>query len=179
MNVPADPAYTMSDPADLINVALEALNNANIELPAFSTLDRWVSHERQIVHDKLYQQITSSLTPKHRHTLDELLVIPADDRMTGFSKLKLTPGPATLKHFRAWANRLSKLTALLDPKPCFKGIAFTKTRQFAAQASAHSIGDIRGVLTEPKRHTLLLSLLYQSQTGCEIPCPKTLRFLDL
>ena len=33
-------AATMSDPADLINRAIEALGKASIDLPAFSTLDR-------------------------------------------------------------------------------------------------------------------------------------------
>ena len=31
----------MSDPADLINRAVEALQAAAIDLPAFSTLDGW------------------------------------------------------------------------------------------------------------------------------------------
>ncbi len=35
-------AYTMSDPADLINVAIEHLIEQRFELPAFSTLDRLV-----------------------------------------------------------------------------------------------------------------------------------------
>ena len=34
-------AYTMSDPADLINVAVKELFEANIELPAFSTLGKF------------------------------------------------------------------------------------------------------------------------------------------
>ena len=34
-------AYTMSDPADLINVAIEHLIQQRFELPAFQTLDRW------------------------------------------------------------------------------------------------------------------------------------------
>ena len=39
-------AETMSDPADLINRAIETLQNAAIDLPAFSTLDRLVSRLR-------------------------------------------------------------------------------------------------------------------------------------
>ena len=44
-------AATMSDPADLINRAIEALVEADIDLPAFSTLDRLVGHLRAEVHD--------------------------------------------------------------------------------------------------------------------------------
>jgi hypothetical protein len=62
-------AYTMSDPADLINVAVERLNKANIELPAFSTLERLVKHERQRVHELLYQQIATPLNTQQAKTV--------------------------------------------------------------------------------------------------------------
>lgn len=39
-------ATTMSDPADLINRAIEALGKAAIDLPAFSTLERRANHLR-------------------------------------------------------------------------------------------------------------------------------------
>jgi hypothetical protein len=106
-------AYTMSDPADLVNVAIEELSNANIELPAFSTLDRLVSHERQAVHNELYLKITTDLTSNHRQSLEALLQITEGDQLTGFAQMKQTPGPATLKHFRAWEDRLAQLKATL------------------------------------------------------------------
>ncbi len=157
-------AYTMSDPADLINVAVEVLNKANVELPAFSTLDRLVNHERQSVHNALYEKITSRLTPAQRQNLSALLLIQDGERITGFAQMKQTPGPATLPHLRAWADRLAKLDAVLDPKPFFDGVAYTKIRQFAAEASANSIGDMRGIRNEAKCQTFLLSLLHQAQS---------------
>ena len=39
-------ALTMSDPADLINVAIETLTQSNVELPAYITLDRLVGRSR-------------------------------------------------------------------------------------------------------------------------------------
>src|SRR5215510_1648139 len=56
----AQAAYTMSDPADLINVAIEHLVKQRFELPAFSTLDRLVSKVRHQVHHHLYAQITQA-----------------------------------------------------------------------------------------------------------------------
>ena len=156
-------AHTMSDPADLINVAVEVLNTDNIELPAFSTLDRLVNHERQTVHEALYAMIASGLTPAHRQRLNALMQVQDGERITGFAQMKQTPGPATLAHFRAWADRLVRLDAVLDPQPFFKGVAYTKIRQFAAEASAYSIGDMRGIRNEAKCYTLLLSLLLQKQ----------------
>ena len=65
-------ALTMSDPADLINLAIETLIKANVELPAFSALDRVVGHLRQEVHATLYQSITADLTRKLSTALDLL-----------------------------------------------------------------------------------------------------------
>ncbi len=46
-------ALTMSDPADLINVAIEHLIQQRFELPAFSARDRLVGHIRHRVHQTL------------------------------------------------------------------------------------------------------------------------------
>ena len=89
-------AQTMGDPADLISAAVEALVQANIELPAFSTLDRLVSTLRQEVHETLYQRIAGTLSDEQRQTLDALLDVPEGDRLNRFSRLKQTPGPPTL-----------------------------------------------------------------------------------
>jgi len=88
-------ALTMSDPADLINVAIEELCIANIELPAFSTLDRVSNHERHMVHNKLYEQITGSLHADQKRILDSLLTVQDGRHITEFARMKQTPGPAT------------------------------------------------------------------------------------
>jgi hypothetical protein len=43
-------AAAMSDPADLINLAIEVLGKAAIDLPAISTLDRLVNRVQTRVH---------------------------------------------------------------------------------------------------------------------------------
>ncbi len=93
----------------------------NIELPAFSTLERIASHERQCVHDSLYLQITSSLTTSQREALDALLLVHDGEQTTGFSWIKQTPGPATFQHFHLWAERLAFLDNIIDPHPFFPG----------------------------------------------------------
>ncbi len=81
-------AETMSDPADLVNVAIEDLVNANIELPAYSTLDRLVGTLRQQVHEKMYARMTRGLNEEQRSKLDGLLIAPVGGQMTGFTLLK-------------------------------------------------------------------------------------------
>ena len=132
-------------------------------MPAFSTLDRLVKHERETVHNELYLKITGTLDSTQRQTLDALLEVQHGERITEFACMKQTPGPATLGHFRAWAARLAQLDSILDPKPFLDGVAYTKIRQFSAEASAYSLGDIRGITNDARRYTLLLSLLHETQ----------------
>jgi hypothetical protein len=98
-------ASTMSDPADLINLAVEHLVQQRLELPAFSTLDRLVMHIRHRVHQDLYTRITASLRPAERERLEGLLQVR--DGRTDFTRLKDTPRQATLTHLRQWTTRLT------------------------------------------------------------------------
>ncbi len=156
-------ALTMSDPADLINLAIETLARANVELPAFSTLDRIVGHLRQQVHAALYRSITASLSEEQAARLDALLEVPPGESVSAIAQLKESPGPATLKHIRRWTERLAELDNIIDPKPFLAGIAHTKIRQFAAEAARLQVGDLRDLSQPGKRLTLILCLLFQTQ----------------
>ena len=68
-------------------------------------------------------------------------------------------------HFAEWASRLAWLTSLLDPAPFLEDIPHTKIWQFAAEAHAHEIGDMRGIRGHARRHTLLLCLLQRTQAA--------------
>ena len=154
-------AYTMSDPADLINVAVEHLIQQRFELPAFSTLDRMVNHVRHGVHQALYTRITARLRRPRRHALMRLVHVHAG--RTDFTRIKETPRQATLKHFRQWTERLTWLEAILPTRPFLTDIAHTKVQQFAAEASALDVGDMRDIHHQPRRYSLLLCFLHHAQ----------------
>lgn len=154
-------ASTMSDPADLINVAIEHLIQQRFELPAFSTLDRLVGHLRHRVHQTLYTQLTGALSPAQQARLDALLQV--GDEPSAFARMKASPRQATLTHLREWLDRLTWLEAVLAPQPLLAGIAHTKIRQFAAEADALAVGDMRDI-QPPRRWSLLLCFLAQTQT---------------
>jgi TnpA family transposase len=159
-------AETMSDPADLINRTVEALQAAAIDLPAFSTLDRLVNHLRTEVHTRIYDRVMGRMTTEHGAAPDAFLVRPENSVTTGFNRLKQTPGPATPSNIRLWIDRLAWLTALIDPEPLLDGVAHTKLRQFAGEAAALDVGDMRDIFQVGKRYTLLLALLRQACTRC-------------
>lgn len=159
----ATAAFTMSDPADLINVAIEELVKENIELPAFSSLDRLTNHIRSQVHNKIYQAISLSLSAEHKKELRKLLIVLDDAQFTGFIRLKQVPDTPTLSNMKLWTERLSWMKSILNPNFLLKEIPHTKIRQFAAEAKAYSIADMRGIKNEAKKFTLLLCLLHLSQ----------------
>jgi TnpA family transposase len=159
-------AESMSDPADLINRALETLQVASIDLPAFSTLDRLVNRLRAQVHERIYLQVLKRVTAEQMASLDTLLVKPANSTTTTFNRLKQTPGPATPATIRLWVERLDWLVGLADPDPLLEGIAYTKLRQFAAEAAALDVGDLQDISQPGKRYTLLLALLRQARMRC-------------
>jgi hypothetical protein len=157
-------ARTMSDPADLINTAIEALIGASIELPAFSALNRLAGSIRQAVHEDIYTQVTALLDDAARSTFDAMLVVPSDHRLSEFAQLKQFPRPPTLTHVREWTQRLVDIDGIYDPMSALKDIPYTKVRQFAAEAAALDVGDLRDVCTPGKRYTLLLCFLQQAQS---------------
>ena len=154
-------AYTMSDPADLINVAIEQLVEQRFELPAFSTLDRLVGRVRHYVHQQLYAQITQRLSPTDCERLEALLAVR--DGRTDFTRMKATPRGASLQHMRQWSQRLAWLESILPTRSLVAGIASTKVQQFAAEARALDIVDIRRIQRVPRRRALLVCLLHQAQ----------------
>jgi hypothetical protein len=135
-------AETMSDPADLINQAVETLQAAAFDLPAFSTLDRLVNRLRAEVHARIYNRVLAHVTPEHLAILDTLLVRPANSTTTSFNRLKQTPGPATPTTIRLWIDRLDWLAGLIDPDPLLEGVTHTKLRQFAAEAAALEVSEL-------------------------------------
>ena len=165
-NTVLEAAETMSDPADLINRAIEALRGARIDLPAFSTLDRLVNHLRGRVHERMYERVAARLSVENMAVLDALLTVPPDGATTPFNRLKQTPGPARFETIALWTDRLGWLTGLPDPGPPLEGISHTKLRQFAAEAAALEPGELLDMSQRGKRHTLLLSLIRQARTRC-------------
>ncbi len=156
-------AQTMSDPAELINRAIEALHAAAIDLPAFSTLDRLVNRLRAEVHERIFDLVAARLTAEHVSVLEALLTKPPNSVTTSFNRLEQAPGPATSKTIKLWIDRLDWLDGALDPDPLLEGIAHTKLRQFAAEAAALEVNDLLDISQPVKRHTLMLALLRQAR----------------
>ena len=156
-------AFTMSDPADLINIALRTLADNKYEIPAFRRLDDAAKHIRHLVHEQIYQQTAQSLTSENKQALDELLIVRGEDYKSDFTKIKASPGRNTLKQMRLWGQRLDWLYTIIQPTDFIKHIKYTKIRQFASQAKQLEVGDIKDISNPDKRYTFLLCFLSEAQ----------------
>jgi hypothetical protein len=145
---------------------VETLQVASIDLPAFSTLDRLVNRLRAEVHERMYLRVSQRVTAQQMAVLETLLVKPANSTTTPFNRLKQTPGPVTPATIGLWVERLDWLVDMIDSDPLLEGIAYTKLRQFAAEAAALDVGDLRDISQTGKRHTLLLALVRQARMRC-------------
>ena len=155
-------ALSMSNPSDLVNVAIEKLIERRYELPAFSTLDRIVSHIRHQVHLELYEKLNATLHPKQRETLDRLLQVLEGDTETDFNRICEKPKKPTLTMMRDWTLRLTWLQQIIDTTRLFETINPTKVHQFAAEVEKAEARDLLD-MNPAKRYTHLVCLIHQRQ----------------
>ena len=177
-------AATVRDhPADLVNVAIEELVKERYELPAFSTLDRLVLHIRAVINNRLFKKVARSLGVTEISYLDSLLIDDPDSDSVTLNEVKQLPKKATLTqikkllaHEQGSKARLAplgckaacfeRLMSFGDSKRLFSTIATTKIKHFAAYARTLDAAEFQDILL-PKRRTLLLSLIYQSQVNAQ------------
>lgn len=152
-------ALTMADPADLVNASISELLRKRFSLPSYQVLERLVRSTRHGVHMKIFAQIENSLTESDRIVLDQLLIVKLNSK-SPFGEIKEYPGPPKLSYIKEWMNRWQWLKDLIDTYPVLKKLAFTKMEEFAAQAAALELSDIKQIENQGQKYTLLLCLLH-------------------
>jgi hypothetical protein len=103
-------AQVKDNPADLINVALEELVRARLELPGYSTLDELAATVRTRANEELYDLVYARLTAEDVEGLLGLLgllVVDPVRRRSRFDDAKRTAGKATLSRFREHLAQLA------------------------------------------------------------------------
>jgi TnpA family transposase len=155
-------AASRTQPADLINGAIEVLIREHFELPALSTLRRMAGIVQQRTNDGLFDVVANHLTAAHRDTLDVLLEVPKDAKESPFAKLCRPPGRATAKNLKALAGYLDWLENLAIPQVALADIMPVKIGQWADEARRMIATELKEYRA-PRRHALLLALIYVSR----------------
>lgn len=155
-------AEVMDNPADIINVAIEELVRQRIELPAFSTLDRFAGKIRHTVNQSFFDMVNTKLTDSEKTQLDELLNVTDHKQKSLLHTLKQLPKQSSLEHLQRLLDHIVRLSNTVGADHHLDGIPHTKIKHFAAEARILDVAELKD-FNSAKRHVLLLSLIYRTR----------------
>ncbi|MFD8534154.1 Tn3 family transposase [Streptosporangium canum] len=159
-------AQAKDNPADLINVALEVLVRDQYELPGYTTLDELTKKIRTEVNRRFFTLVSGRVDAAARARLmGRLLVVDPVTRRSEYDGLKDVAQAASLGKFKGRLAFLRDLDALGPTEVWLKGVPPGKAAHFAGEARVTDVADLRKVLDEDKRLTLIVSLLHTVRTG--------------
>jgi TnpA family transposase len=155
-------ALVKNHPPDLINVALERLVEASLELPAFSTLDEMAASIRAEVNAEIFAGIVARMGPDGCRRAQALLNTAGPDGRSMFNRLKKPAQRATWSRFKAQAEYLDEVDALGDTANWLEGVAPTKAADFAGEAAAQD-ADTLSRYGDDKRLSLVACLIHTAR----------------
>jgi hypothetical protein len=127
-------ALVKDHPPDLINVALERLIQASLELPGFSTLNEMAARIRAEVNASLFTTLWQRLGPAERRRIEGLLEI-APDGKSWMNRLKQPAQRSSWSRFRKQAGHMSWVDALGESSRWVTGIAASKIADFGGEVA--------------------------------------------
>ena len=155
-------ALVKNHPPDLINVALERLVEASLELPAFSTLDEMATSIRAEVNAQIFAGIAARMGPDGRERALGLLNTAGPDGRSMFNRLKKPAQRATWSRFKAQAEYLDEVDGLGDTARWLEGVAPAKVADFAGEAAAQD-ADTLSRYGEAKKLALVACLIHTAR----------------
>ncbi|MGW1991352.1 Tn3 family transposase [Embleya sp. NPDC001921] len=150
-------AASKNNPADLINVALEKLVEAGLEIPRFSTLDAMASTVRARVNEEILAGIRERMTEDERARLLGLVDVVGLDGKTLFNALKHNPGRATWSNFKRLRGHLQWVDGLAGTGAWLESVASGKVADFAGEAQAQDAATLKDY-TSDRRVALIACL---------------------
>jgi len=108
-----DAARRVNDPADLLNIVIDALLKVNQELPAFSTLDEITGTVRNRVHQAIFRSIEALLSESDITRLDKVTTSNGPGQLSEWNLIKQPTGKASVSHMRELKKRWEELRAMV------------------------------------------------------------------
>jgi len=151
------------NPADVINVALEALNGQGFELPAYSMLDRLAGRLRAEINDGFHRLVAGRLDAAARARLAGMLVVDPVTRQSTLPKLTRPAGRATVSRLKQHVAFLAWLDDFGASGDWLAGVPPAKISHFAGEAAVLDADELAGV-GEDKRLTLAACVVHTACT---------------
>ncbi|MEV0702126.1 DUF4158 domain-containing protein [Saccharopolyspora sp. NPDC050389] len=155
-------AASKNRPADLINIGLEKVVEAGLEIPGFSMLDRAAARIRAEVNGSLFARLHERMGAGGSQRMAALLDNRLSDGTTEHNCLKKPAKSPTWSHFRQQKDQLIWVDGLGPTAEWLDGVAAAKVNDFAGEAEAADAPGMRDY--EPiKRAALLACLVRKAQ----------------
>ncbi|MGH3410920.1 MAG: DUF4158 domain-containing protein, partial [Streptosporangiaceae bacterium] len=151
------------NPADVINVALEALTGQGCELPAYSMLDRLAGRLRAEVNGGFHRLVAGRLDVTDRARLAGLLVVDPATRHSAWPALTRPAGRATVSKLKQHIAFLAWLDSIGDSGRWLADLPPAKISHFAGEAAVLDIDELSRA-GENKRWTLLACVVHTART---------------
>lgn len=158
----------MENKADIFNAVLESLIINNCELPAFSTINKWIRAKRLQVNNDLFKYISDSLTPSQKQLLDSLLVT-SENNFSKFNYIKNIPKSPSLTHLKEVRDNYIYLKSINIGEEIINSIQPSKVDYFTSQVTPLDASEMKD-FSDDKRYTLLICFIYKSliKTGDDL-----------
>lgn len=151
------------NPADVINVAVQALVENRCELPGYSTLDEMAAALRAQVNGGFYRLVSDRLDAAERARILGLLVVDPRTRQSLLPRLTQAAPKATITRLKAHVELLGWLDEIGPTATWLAEIPPAKIEHFAGEAGVLDADEFSGV-GEAKRLTLLVCLVHLART---------------
>jgi len=155
-------ARARTDPADIINSAIDALIRHGFELPALATLRRLAGTAHSNVNAAQWDEVCGCISSSQSAVLETLLVVDLKTQKSPFANLCAPPGRASRKNLNALIDRYQWLQGLPNPVTALQSIANAKILQWANEARRLNALELREYIT-PRRHTLLMAVIHHAR----------------
>jgi TnpA family transposase len=155
-------AKVRTDPADLINAAVDTLVRHRFELPALIALRRLAGTVHGAVNKAQWREVCAHLTAKQGSALEALLKVGSEAQESPFAQLCRPSGRASRKNLKALIERHQWLQNLPDPTSALQALADSKVLQWANEAKRLKAPELRRYV-KPRRHALLLAVIRQAR----------------
>ena len=155
-------ARARTDPADIINSAIDSLIRHGFELPALATLRRLAGTAHSKINATQWTDVCGRLSPAQQAVLGTLLVVDSQTQKSPFANLCEPPGRASRKNLNALIDRYQWLQGLPNPATALQSIADAKILQWANEARRLNALELREYIT-PRRYSLLMAVIHDAR----------------
>lgn len=158
----------MENSADVFNAVLERLIKNNCELPAFSTIERWIKSKQTEINNDLFRYVSDNLSEKDKQLLDSILE-STDDNFTKLNYIKELPKSPSLGHIKEVRDNYIYLKNINIGQNLINTIHPSKVNNFASQVSVLDASEMKD-FSNNKRYTLMICFIHKSliKTGDDL-----------